>query len=680
MDFISILELFGGVGLFLFGMSLMGSSLEQLAGSGLEQILATMTTSKNKALGAVKGWAFGTGVTGIIQSSAATTIMLIGFVNAGIMTLAQAIPVVLGANVGSTVTAQILRLGDLGGGSIILQIFKPSGFAPILVAVGAFIYIFIKKKRQKQIAGILLGLGTLFYGMVMMEEVFLPLRESVAFQRLFTSFQNPLLGILIGLVITAIIQSSSASVGILQALSATGAVTYSTAVPIIIGQNIGKCMTILLGSIGAKKKAKRVALSYLLFNTLAAVFFTAVIYIIYYTVGIPWFSKQVNRGQIANLHLLFNLIPSILLLPLSEKLSALTGKILHDTDEEDGDSEFRKLDAMLLHTPSVALRACKELILTMSERIRENFGLAMQLITDYDESLFARLEDNEAFIDRCETVLSSYIIRIDRRRLTRDNERIVTEILESIGDFERLGDYCINIAYVAREKQEAGVTFSPSGEQEVLDLAGATEYTLDTVLRAFATDDRTLATRVEPVAEVIDQMKEVVKSHHIERLQKGICSIQGGVTLFDLINAFERIAAHSTNVALHVVKRVDGDAEFDEMHGHAYDPQSEEFQALYQYYAAKYLDSVTQRGAVLTEEAQEERRVEKLKKDAEKAEKQKKDKKEKKEKAEKEKAEKQEEKKKQDEKKKQEEKKKQDEKKKKDAQAEKADKKKKQKA
>ena len=250
---INVLELFGGIGLFLFGMNLMGSSLKKLAGSGLEKILATLTTSKRKGVGALKGWGLGLGVTGIIQSSAATTIMLIGFVNAGIMTLAQAIPVVYGSNVGSTVTAQILRLGDLGSGNLVLKLLKPSSFAPMLVAVGTFTYLFTRKQKLRDICGILVGLGTLFYGMTMMEEVFAPLKESEAFQNFFTSFSNPIIGILTGLILTAIIQSSSASVGILQALSATGSITYGIAIPLIIGQNIGKCMTILIGSIGANK-------------------------------------------------------------------------------------------------------------------------------------------------------------------------------------------------------------------------------------------------------------------------------------------------------------------------------------------------------------------------------------------------------------------------------------------
>ena len=318
MDILSILQLLGGIGLFLYGMSLMGSSLEKLAGSGLERILEKLTTGKRKGIGYVKGWGLGAGVTAIIQSSAATTIMLIGFVNAGIMKLYQAIPVVMGANVGSTVTAQILRLGDLGSDNLILKLLKPSSFAPMLVGVGAFILLFTKKKKAKDIAGILVGLGVLFYGMTTMESVFAPLKDSPTFQQAFTSFQNPVLGILIGLVITAIIQSSSASVGILQALSATGSVSYATAVPIIIGQNLGKCMTIILGGIGANKKAKRVSLSYLLFNIFGAFVFTILIYGIYYTVGISFWNNTVNRGDIANVHFLFNFLTSMILLLFSE--------------------------------------------------------------------------------------------------------------------------------------------------------------------------------------------------------------------------------------------------------------------------------------------------------------------------------------------------------------------------
>ena len=589
MDILSILQLFGGVGLFLFGMSLMGSSLEALAGGSLQQILETLTTSKKKGVGEVKGWGLGTVVTAIIQSSAATTIMLIGFVNAGIMRLGQAIPVVMGANVGSTATAQILRLGDLGSGNLVLKLLKPSSFAPMLVGVGAFIVLFGKKKKLKDIAGILIGLGVLFYGMTTMEGVFAPLKESPAFQKLFLSFQNPLLGILAGLLITAIIQSSSASVGILQALSATGAVTYATAIPIIIGQNLGKCMTIILGGIGANKKAKRVSLSYLLFNIFGAVFFVVVIYAIYYTVGIPVMAKTINRGGIANLHLGFNLITSLILLPFSNKLADLTGKIVGEDPEDETDKEFRKLDDRLLQTPVVALDQCRSLMSQMIERIGLNYQKATGLIRDYKEDDLAFLDGNEAFIDRCETALTPYIIRIDRSGLSEDNKFMISEILNSIGDLERIGDYCMNIAYIAREMSQEGITFSESGANEInLTVQAAGESLTDT-FDAFEKRDKEKVVRVEPLSETIDQMKEVMKQHHIQRLQQGTCNAKSGAAFFDLINCFERISAHAANVSLNIIRRMEANRDFDAMHGHTQELSPDGYLRLFQEFEDRYL-------------------------------------------------------------------------------------------
>lgn len=589
MDILSILQLLGGVGLFLYGMSLMGSSLEKLAGSGLERILEKLTTSKKKGVGFIKGWGLGAGVTAIIQSSAATTIMLIGFVNAGIMKLAQAIPVVLGANVGSTITAQILRLGDLASDNLILQLLKPSSFAPMLVGIGAFILLFTKKKKAKDIAGIMVGLGVLFYGMTMMETVFAPLKESETFQNAFTSFSNPFLGILIGLAITAIIQSSSASVGILQALSATGSVSYATAIPIIIGQNIGKCMTIILGSIGANKKAKRVSLSYLFFNIFGAVLFTVIIYGIYYTVGIGFWNNTVNRGDIANIHLFFNFITSIILLPFSQKLGDFTGKVIGDDDISKTDQELATLDDMLLNTPTIALEQCKQVIASMADAIYENYQIATGLIYNYDASKRTTLEENESFIDQCESVLSSYIVKINSKRLSNDDRFVVSEILNSISDFERMGDHCINIAYIAEDKNAQKIHFSPAGHQEVDTIIAAVDNTIKTTFEAFKHDNIGAAIRIEPLSEIIDKLKETIKSHHVERLQAGDCGIEGGIALVDLVTSFERISSHCANISLHIVKRVENDRNFDEMHGHANDSFSEEYKALYHYYESQYI-------------------------------------------------------------------------------------------
>ncbi len=592
MDILSILKLFGGIGLFLYGMSLMGSSLEKLAGGGLERILEKLTTSKRKGVGQIKGWGLGVGVTAIIQSSAATSIMLIGFVNAGIMKLTQAIPVVMGANVGSTVTAQILRLGDIGSNNLILTLLKPSSFAPMLVGVGAFILLFTKNKKAQHIAGILVGMGVLFYGMTTMESVFAPLKESEAFKAAFTSFRNPFLGILIGLVITAIIQSSSASVGILQALSATGTVTYATAIPIIIGQNLGKCMTIILGGIGANKKAKRVSLSYLFFNVFGAIFFIIVVYGLYYTVGLNFFDNTVNRGDIANVHLLFNLVTSIILLPLSNQLADFTGKVIKDSDVSKSDKELATLDDMLLKTPTIALEQCKHVVASMVDAISENYKIATGLIYNYDESNLALLEENESFIDKCESALSAYIVKINTKRLSKDDRLVVTEILNSISDFERIGDHCINIYYVAQDKNEKNIHFSPAGHKEVDTIVEAVSNIMKNTFESFKTDNVTSAIRIEPLAETIDKLKEVIKSHHVDRLQTGDCGIEGGIALVDLVTSFERIASHCANVSLHIVKRVENNHDFDEMHGHANDSFSEEYKALYHYYESQYISPI----------------------------------------------------------------------------------------
>ena len=604
MDILSVLQLLGGVGLFLYGMSLMGSSLEKLAGSGLERILEKLTTSKRKGVGYIKGWGLGAGVTAIIQSSAATTIMLIGFVNAGIMKLGQAIPVVMGANVGSTITAQILRLGDLGSDNLILKLLKPSSFAPMLVGIGAFILLFTKKKKAKDIAGIMVGLGVLFYGMTTMESVFAPLKDSPTFQQAFTSFENPVFGILIGLVITAIIQSSSASVGILQALSATGSVSYATAVPIIIGQNLGKCMTIILGGIGANKKAKRVSLSYLLFNIFGAILFSIVIYAVYYTVGISFWNNTVNRGDIANVHFLFNFLTSIILLPFSQKVCDFTGKLLGDDEISKTDKELATLDEMLLNTPTIALEQCKHVICSMEDAIYENYQIATNLIYNYDPSKQKILDENESFIDKCESALSSYIVKINSKRLSKDDRLVVSEILNSVSDFERMGDHCINIFYVAQDKNAQDIHFSPAGHQEVEMIIKAVDNTMKTTFEAFKHDNAAAAIRIEPLAEIIDKLKEVIKAHHVERLQSGDCGIEGGIALVDLVTSFERISSHCANISLHIVKRVGNDRNFDEMHGHANDSFSEEYKALYHYYESQYIAPVLEESA-LTDPAAE---------------------------------------------------------------------------
>lgn len=597
MDIFSILTLLGGVGLFLYGMNLMGASLKNLAGGSLQKVLEKLTTGKNKATGAIKGFGLGTGVTAIIQSSAATTIMLIGFVNAGIMKLGQAIPVVFGANIGSTATAQILRLGDLGEHNVFIKLFKPSSFAPMLICIGAFIILFSKKKRNKDIAGILVGLGVLFFGMTTMEGVFAPLKESEKFQELFTSFNNPLLGILIGLVLTAIIQSSSASVGILQAISSTGVVTYGTAIPIIIGQNIGKCMTIILGSIGANKKAKRVSLSYLLFNIFGAVFFTIVIYGLQLFIKMPFMDNVINRGGIANVHFLFNFLTSLMLLPFTSKMADITGKLIGDDEESKIDKELRSLDPMLLTTPNVAITQCKNVMHSMMDAVSENFHIGCDLIKKYDQKQADILLENEEFIDRCESALNEYLLKVTSKNLTKHDRRQASELLNSVSDLERIGDYCENLMVTAKSIEEQKITFSEDGSEELFTILAATENIITTTFNAFKDDDLTAIARIEPLAQTISEVKEIIKEHHVIRLQTGECGIAGGFALVDILTGLDRIGSHCSNIGLHIAKKISSE-NIDEMHGHIYTvgyKTSEEYKALYCYYVSLYSSPITSR-------------------------------------------------------------------------------------
>lgn len=597
MDFFSILTLLGGVGLFLFGMNLMGASLKNLAGGSLEKVLEKLTTGKNQFTGTIKGFSLGTAVTAIIQSSAATTIMLIGFVNAGIMKLGQAIPVVFGANIGSTATAQILRLGDLSETSFILKLLKPSSFAPILICIGAFIILFTSNNKKRDVASILVGLGILFLGMNTMEGVFAPLKESESFQNLFTSFNNPLLGILIGLVLTAIIQSSSASVGILQAISSTGVVTYGTAIPIIIGQNIGKCMTIILGGIGANKKAKRVSLSYLMFNIFGAVFFVVVIYGLQLFIDMPFMAKVVNRGNIANVHFMFNFITSLILLPFSNQVAKITGKIIKDEEESKIDKELATLDPRLIATPAIAISQARNVMFAMADCIRENFDIARKLISEYNEEEAAKLEENEDFIDKCESSLNNFLLKVTSQNNMSRAERLdVSELLNSLSDMERIGDHCENLLVVSRNIHEQKISFSDQGMKEIKMALKATANIIDMTLSAFKEDDLQAISRIEPLAQTISEITELIKDHHVIRLQVGECGIPGGFALVDILTSLDRIGSHCKNIGLHIAKKIRG-THMDEMHGHIYITgykTSEEYKALYVYYSSMYEDPIAE--------------------------------------------------------------------------------------
>ena len=435
MDIFAVFKLLGGIGLFLYGMSLLGTSLEKIAGAGLERTLEKLTNNR------LKGLALGTVVTGVIKSSAATTVMLVGFVNAGIMKFAQTVPVIMGANIGTTVTGQILRLGDLSGSQLIFELIKPTTFAPIVIAIGSFMILISKRRKTRDIAHLLIGFGILFFGMTTMESALAPLKDSEAFQEIFFMFKNPLLGVLLGAVVTAILQSSSASVGILQAIASTGTVTFSMAAPIIIGQNIGKCITVLIASIGTNKNAKRVVVCHLMINIIGAILFLIGIYGFQTLVGFSFWESPMTRGNIADFHTLFNIATSILLLPFCNVLVAISKKILKEDAPSRADSSLALLDDIFLDRPTVALEQCRKLTLSMGETVQENYDMAVTLLQDFDEKTFEKLNENEAFLDKCETALGEYLVRITSRNIRREDQKEVAALLHSVGDLERIGDH-----------------------------------------------------------------------------------------------------------------------------------------------------------------------------------------------------------------------------------------------
>lgn len=583
------LSLLGGIGMFLFGMNLLGSSLQNLAGAKLEGILEKLTNNR------IKGVALGAGVTAVIQSSAATSVMVLGFLNAGIMKLTQAVPVIMGANIGTTMTGQILRLGDISGdGSAWIALLKPSSFAPLFVAIGAAMMLISKRKRIKDLATLLIGFGILFIGMTSMETVLGQLRDVEWFQNLFTAFKNPFLGVLFGAMVTAVLQSSSASVGVLQAVSVTGNITFSMAAPIIMGQNIGKCVTVILASIGTNRKAKRAVVIDVMANVVGTLFFLLVIYGIQYIIGFPFWEEAVNRGSIANFHTLFNIGTTCLLLPFSNGLISLSKKLIRDDHGSKIDQELALLDDIFLATPPVALEQCKKVVLSMGEAVKENFAISCELLGTMDDKKLAMLEENERFLDRTETVLVEYLVKITSRDLNSDESRLATELIHSVSDFERIGDYCENIAEVGAFNRDQAIDFSRDGKREMEYLIKAVQAIIDMTVEAYRTEDVTTMRRVEPLEETIDNLVELMRAHHIERLKTGHCGTQSGISFVEALTNMERMADHCSNIAVHLIQRVNRNEIFD-VHAHlrhVHEGVTEEYKALYRYYETQYCDPV----------------------------------------------------------------------------------------
>ena len=553
MDITHITSLLGGIALFLYGMSIMGAGLEKLAGGKMQGVLQKLTSST------IKGVIFGTLITGVIQSSAGTVVICVGLVNSGIMTLTQSVGVIMGANIGTTVTGQLIRMADISGDSLWLTLIQPKTFAPVVAFIGCIFYVFLRNAKKKNIGQIMLGFGILFTGMSLMDSGVSPLRESAAFQELFVSMTNPILGILVGVMVTVIIQSSSASVGILQALSSTGLVTFGSAIPIILGAHIGTAFTPLLTIGGSSKDGKRTALIHLYFNIIGSVVLLAAIYAVRYTIGIPVWNDVMNKSSIANIHTLSSVAAMILFLPFSRVLSRLAVLTVPDSAEEAQELSMPVLDERLFKSPAVALQQAKNAVVKMSRRAARNVNLAAPLLIKMDEDVVSAINVRENLIDRMEVEVSNYLIKMTDQELGDDESHAVTELLNFVTEYERIGDYAVNIMEKSEELYEKEASFSDHAKEQLKLLTGAMERILDLTNDAFENDDLTLARQVEPLEEVIDIMVEKLRDQHIKRLKEGICSIDTGVVFLDVLNNAERISDHCSNIAARLVGMSEGD-------------------------------------------------------------------------------------------------------------------------
>ena len=540
MDLFQALNLIGGLSLFLFGMSVMGQALERRAGGSLRTLLEKMTS--NKFAGLLTGLV----VTAVIQSSSATTVMVVGFVNSGLMTLRQAIHMIMGANIGTTVTAWILSLAGISSGNFFIQLLKPSSFTPILALIGIVKYMFTKDDRKKDTGLILLGFATLMYGMESMSAAVAGLGQVPAFRQLFVMFQNPVLGVLAGAALTAVIQSSSASVGILQALAATGQVTYGAAVPIIMGQNIGTCITAILSGIGANKNAKRAALVHLSFNVIGTAVWLSVFCLVKWLLAPGLLNESASLMGIAVAHSLFNLLCTVLMLPLSNLLERLVCVLVPDGKQPEAASE---LDERLLATPPVALERCRKVAAQMADCSVNALEQGIAALTAYTPELARQVRTAEDQSDHFEDLLGTYLVKLSTRRISAADSNEAARLLKIIGDFERIADHGVNLVQSAEELRSKRMNFSPSAMAELTVLTRAVEEILGLSLDAFLKDDYNAAGMVEPLEQVIDGLKEQLRTSHILRLQKEECSIEAGFVWADLLTDLERVSDHCSNIA-----------------------------------------------------------------------------------------------------------------------------------
>ena len=552
MTIFNILAMIGGLALFLFGMHIMGESLTKASGGKLESILERLTSNKVYAV------FLGAGVTAIIQSSSAVTSLVVGFVNSGIMKLSQAVGVIMGANIGTTVTSWLLSLVGLKGDNLIVQLCKPESFTPVLALIGIIFLLFSKKDKLHNIGNILLGFAVLMFGLTTMSEAVAPLADVPEFTSILMKFNNPILGVLAGLILTAIIQSSSASVGILQALSITGVIDYRMAIPIIMGQNIGACITALLSSVGANKNAKRAALLHLYFNIIGATIFLVAFYTLNLFLHFEFMDHAASALGIAVIHTAYNLLATILLLPFSNGLVKLSYLTIREDEAEPVKAEtvadFQPLDVRFLDMPPIATAQCKNVANKMAKLSRDALFQAIDLLQNYEEAKIEQVKQMETLVDQYEDELENYLVKLSSKNLTEKDSHTISLLLHCIGDFERISDHAVNISEAVRDMQQKEQRFSKKAEEEISVFSNLIRDIVDTSVKVFATEDAVLAKEVEPMEEIADDLNEEIKKRHIRRLRKGKCTIELGFALSDITTNFERVADHCSNIAISLIQ------------------------------------------------------------------------------------------------------------------------------
>ena len=586
-----VISLLGAIATFLFGMNTMTSGLEKLSSGRLESILERLTNNlfMSVLIGAL--------VTGLVHSSAATTIMCVGFVNSGIMKLEQTVGIIMGANIGTTITAQILRLGDISSDNLLLSMMRPEYFGPIMAVVGIVLYMFIKSGKKRIVGQLLLGLGLLFISMHTMTAAVAPLQDVPEFRNLFVAFSNPLLGIMVGALVTALLQSSTASVGILQALTSTGVITFNIAFPIIMGQNIGTCITTLISSIGASRNARRTAMLHLYFNVIGTLVFLAAIYGAQLAMtpagGLPFWSATMNMGDIASFHTFFNIGCTLLLLPFHKQLVRLVER----TVPGDENRAFTMLDERFLATPAVALERAHDAVVHMGTLARDNYRISVSLLSQYDAKKVELLRENEDTLDKLEGALDNYLVRLSDHSLSAQESTQVSELLHTLSDFERMGDYSVNISESATVLHDRGISFTETAQRELSALTDAVGEALDKTLDCYTNRSRGLAFQVEPLEEVVDLLRDELKNRHIERFKTGACTIEQGTQFLELLINLERVSDHCSNVALQILRRTAPKNDLVLTDTHAYLHQlhhgsSQSFDELFTAYRNKYMSPI----------------------------------------------------------------------------------------